>query len=63
MAVHHIDVDEIGAGLLDRASTSSPRREKSAERIDGAMRMEAMAGLRPDSQERPQGGSTSIHRQ
>ncbi len=38
MVVHHVEVHEIGAGRARRASTSSPRRAKSADRMLGAMR-------------------------
>ena len=37
VVIHDVEVDEVGAGALHRAH-SSPRREKSADRIEGAMR-------------------------
>ena len=37
MPVHHVDMDPVGARLIDRR-TSSPSFAKSADRIDGAMR-------------------------
>ena len=36
VVVHHVEVDEVGAGG-EHGSTSSPRRAKSAERIEGAI--------------------------
>jgi hypothetical protein len=46
MPVHHIDMDPVGAGGVDRAHLLAQLRAKSAERIDGAMRTSIMAKRR-----------------
>ena len=38
VVVHHVEMDPVGAGGDRRCCTSSPRRAKSAERMEGAMR-------------------------
>ena len=44
MAVHDVDMDPVGAGGVDRP-TSSPSLAKSAARIDGAMMSGALHRL------------------
>jgi len=38
MSVHDVHMDEVGPGAFHR-STSAPKREKSAESIEGAIRI------------------------
>ena len=45
MAVHHVDMDPVGAGRVDGADLLA-ELAKSAARIDGAMSKRAHEGLR-----------------